>query len=124
MPGVDEAAILSTCNRTEIMTVTGLESESRLLEWWRRERQAPEGYIEKFAYTHRDLGSITHSLRVAAGLDSMVVGEPQILGRSEEHTSELQSLMRITYAVFCLNKQHIPVIPYITHYIFHQPQTL
>src|SRR3546814_18420396 len=42
MPGVDEAAILSTCNRTEIMTVTGLEYESRLLEWWRRERPAPE----------------------------------------------------------------------------------
>src|SRR3546814_366983 len=104
MPGVDEAAILSTCNRTEIMTVTGLESESRLLEWWRRERQAPEGYIEKFAYTHRDLGSITHSLRVAAGLDSMVVGEPQIL-RSEEHTSELQSLMRTSYAIFCLKKK-------------------
>lgn len=84
MSGVDEAAILSTCNRTEIMTVTGLESESRLLEWWRRERQAPEGYIEKFAYTHRDLGSITHSLRVAAGLDSMVVGEPQILGQMKD----------------------------------------
>src|SRR3546814_20727741 len=88
MPGVDEAAILSTCNRTEIMTVTGLESESRLLEWWRRERQAPEGYIEKFAYTHRDLGSITHSLRVAAGLDSMVVGEPQILGPMKDTRAE------------------------------------
>src|SRR3546814_17528137 len=84
MPGVDEAAILSTRNRTEVMTVTGRESESRLLEWWRRERQAPEGYIEKFAYTHRDLGSITHSLRVAAGLDSMVVGEPQILGQMKD----------------------------------------
>ncbi|HET8881776.1 MAG TPA: glutamyl-tRNA reductase [Solimonas sp.] len=84
LPGIDEAAILSTCNRTEIMTVAGLESESRLIEWWRRERQAPEGYIEKFAYTHRDLGSITHSLRVAAGLDSMVVGEPQILGQMKD----------------------------------------
>ncbi len=84
LPEVEEAAILSTCNRTEIMTVSGLESESRLLEWWRRERQAPEGYIEKFAYTHRDLGSITHSLRVAAGLDSMIVGEPQILGQMKQ----------------------------------------
>ncbi|NGY04387.1 glutamyl-tRNA reductase [Solimonas terrae] len=84
LPGIDEAAILSTCNRTEIMTVAGLDSEPRLVEWWRRERQAPEGYIEKFAYTHRDLGSITHSLRVAAGLDSMVVGEPQILGQMKD----------------------------------------
>ncbi|WP_028008967.1 glutamyl-tRNA reductase [Solimonas flava] len=84
LPDVNEAAILSTCNRTEIMAVTGLESESLLLEWWRRERQAPEGYIEKFAYAHRDLGSVTHSLRVAAGLDSMIVGEPQILGQMKQ----------------------------------------
>jgi glutamyl-tRNA reductase len=84
LPDVNEAAIISTCNRTEIMAVTSLDSESRLLEWWRRERQAPEGYIEKFAYAHRDLGSVTHSLRVASGLDSMIVGEPQILGQMKQ----------------------------------------
>ena len=81
LPGVDEAAIVSTCNRTEILAVTSLEEEARLIEWWRRERNAPEGSIEKFMYTHRDLGSVMHSLRVASGLDSMVVGEPQILGQ-------------------------------------------
>src|SRR3546814_18378871 len=103
MPGVDEAAILSTRNRTEVMTVTGRESESRLLEWWRRERQAPEGYIEKFAYTHRDLGSITHSLRVAAGLDSMVVGEPQILGQMKDSyalASEIKSIGPVLSRLF------------------------
>ena len=84
LPGVSEAAILSTCNRTEIMTVTSLEEEARLIEWWRRERQAPEGYVEKFLYTHRDLGSVAHSLRVASGLDSMVLGEPQILGQMKQ----------------------------------------
>jgi glutamyl-tRNA reductase len=84
LPGVDEAAIISTCNRTEIMTVASLDEERRILDWWRRERQAPEGYLEKFLYTHRDSGSITHSLRVASGLDSMVVGEPQILGQMKQ----------------------------------------
>ncbi len=84
LPGVEEAAILSTCNRTEIMTVTSLDEESRLIDWWRRERQAPDGYIEKFLYTHRDQGSVTHSLRVASGLDSLVVGEPQILGQMKQ----------------------------------------
>jgi glutamyl-tRNA reductase len=84
LPGVEEAAILSTCNRTEIMTVTSLDEEARLIDWWRRERQAPDGYIEKFLYTHRDLGSVTHSLRVASGLDSLVVGEPQILGQMKQ----------------------------------------
>src|SRR3569623_212970 len=84
LPGVDEAAIISTCNRTEIMTVAALDEERRILDWWRRERQAPEGYLEKFLNTHRDSGSITHSLRVASGLDSMVVGEPQILGQMKQ----------------------------------------
>jgi glutamyl-tRNA reductase len=84
LPGVSEAAILSTCNRTEIMAVTALEEESRLIEWWRRERQAQDGVIERYLYTHRDLGSVTHSLRVAAGLDSMIVGEPQILGQMKQ----------------------------------------
>jgi glutamyl-tRNA reductase len=84
LPGVDEAAILSTCNRTELMLVTALEEESRLIEWWRRERQASEPSLEKFLYTHRDLGSVRHSLRVASGLDSMIVGEPQILGQMKQ----------------------------------------
>jgi len=95
LPGVAEAAILSTCNRTEIMAVAEPEEESRLLEWWRRERQAPAGYVEKFLYSHRDLGSVTHSLRVASGLDSMVLGEPQILGQMKQSfalASEVQSL--------------------------------
>ena len=81
LPGVAESAIVSTCNRTEIMTVAGEADEQRLLEWWRRERQLPEGLLEKYQYTHRDHGSILHSLRVASGLDSMIVGEPQILGQ-------------------------------------------
>jgi glutamyl-tRNA reductase len=95
LPGVAEAAILSTCNRTEIMAVAELAEESRLLEWWRRERQAPEGYVEKYLYSHRDLGSVTHSLRVASGLDSMVLGEPQILGQMKQSfalANEIKSL--------------------------------
>ncbi len=103
LPDVNEAAILSTCNRTEIMAVTTLGAEERLLEWWRRERQAPEGYIEKFAYSHRDLGSVTHSLRVAAGLDSMIVGEPQILGQMKQSfavASEVRSLGPVLSRLF------------------------
>lgn len=84
LPGVCEAAILSTCNRTEIFTVAEPEHESRLAEWWRRERQAEAGVLEKHLYVHRDLSSVLHSLRVASGLDSMVVGEPQILGQMKQ----------------------------------------
>jgi glutamyl-tRNA reductase len=84
LPGVEEAAILSTCNRTEIMAVAAPEDEGRLLEWWRRERQAASGVIEPHLFVLRDQGSVLHSLRVAAGLDSMVLGEPQILGQMKD----------------------------------------
>lgn len=81
LSGVDEAAILSTCNRTEILTVAAPEFAPVLIDWWRRELSAPVGLIEQFVYTHRDQNAVLHSLRVASGLDSMVVGEPQILGQ-------------------------------------------
>jgi len=81
LSGIRESAIVSTCNRTELMAVAGESDEARLLDWWRRERSLPEGLIEKYLYAHRDHGSILHNLRVASGLDSMIVGEPQILGQ-------------------------------------------
>ena len=84
LPGISESAIVSTCNRTEIMTVAGESDEARLLEWWRRERALPDGLLEKYLYTHRDHGSVLHNLRVASGLDSMIVGEPQILGQMKQ----------------------------------------
>ncbi|MBI3171471.1 MAG: glutamyl-tRNA reductase, partial [Hydrocarboniphaga effusa] len=84
LPDVNESAILSTCNRTEIMAMTGDVDERFLLEWWRRERQLSEGQIEQYLYVHRDHGSILHNLRVASGLDSMIVGEPQILGQMKQ----------------------------------------
>ena len=79
--GIDEAAILSTCNRTEILAVSQPDQAQQLIQWWRHELGAPAGLIEKYAYIHRDQAAVLHSLRVASGLDSMVVGEPQILGQ-------------------------------------------
>jgi glutamyl-tRNA reductase len=84
LPGVSEAALVSTCNRTEIMAVAEPTAEPLLVEWWRRERQVESGLIERYLYTHRDLGAVAHSLRVAAGIDSMIVGEPQILGQMKQ----------------------------------------
>lgn len=83
LPGVDEAAILSTCNRTEIMAVTQGGEDALLRQWWQRERGAPQ-LPDDYLYTHRDLGSVQHSLRVASGLDSMIIGEPQILGQMKQ----------------------------------------
>jgi glutamyl-tRNA reductase len=103
LPGIEEAAILSTCNRTEIMAVSALEEEGRLLEWWRRERSAGDLALDKYLYMHRDLGSVAHSLRVASGLDSMVVGEPQILGQMKQSyalASQTQALGPVLSRLF------------------------
>jgi glutamyl-tRNA reductase len=90
LPGVSEGAILSTCNRTEILTVAEPETEGALIEWWRRERQVAPGTIEPHLFVLRDLGSVSHSLRVASGLDSMVLGEPQILGQMKQAFAKAQ----------------------------------
>ncbi|MDB5986833.1 MAG: glutamyl-tRNA reductase [Nevskia sp.] len=95
LPGVEEAAILSTCNRTEIFAVAAPEDNQRLMEWWRRERQAQAAELERYAYTLRDQGSVLHSLRVAAGLDSMVLGEPQILGQMKQAFAQAQAVQSV-----------------------------
>ena len=82
--GVREAAILSTCNRTEIVTVAGADDELRLKDWWRHERKVEMALIEKHSFVHRDQSAVLHALRVASGLDSLVVGEPQILGQMKQ----------------------------------------
>jgi len=84
LTGVREAAILSTCNRTEIVTVAEPEHEGLLKDWWRRERQVEAGLVEQHSFIHRDHSAVLHALRVAAGLDSLVVGEPQILGQMKQ----------------------------------------
>lgn len=84
LAGVGEAAILSTCNRTEIVTVAEPGEEQRLKEWWRRERQVELSLVEQHSFVHRDHSAVLHALRVASGLDSLVVGEPQILGQMKQ----------------------------------------
>src|ERR1700757_2563108 len=66
LPGVEEGAILASCTRTEIMAVAGRQNESLVVEWWRRERQAPAGLIEPHLFVLRDQNSVLHSLRVAS----------------------------------------------------------
>jgi glutamyl-tRNA reductase len=92
LSGVEEAAILSTCNRTEILAIADPDFAPDLVEWWRRELNAPAGLIEQFVYTHRDQGAVLHSLRVASGLDSMIVGEPQILGQMKDSFSRANDM--------------------------------
>lgn len=82
LPTVNEAAILSTCNRTEIYCDT---AEPELLAHWLAEEHClPQESLSPFFYLHEGEQGIKHTLRVASGLDSMMLGEPQILGQMKK----------------------------------------
>jgi len=78
LPDVAEAALLSTCNRTELYAVA--EDGDVLSSWLATHAEGLEGYL----YRHRDADAVRHLFRVATGLDSMVLGEPQILGQVKD----------------------------------------
>lgn len=79
---VREAAILSTCNRTELYCALG--DPQAALEWLAGYHGLPPQDLKPFVYTHPQSEAVRHTFRVASGLDSMVVGEPQILGQMKE----------------------------------------
>lgn len=78
---VIEAVILSTCNRTEIYCHLNSNSDNGIDTWLHQFHQQPLGTLDKFTYHYEGDEAIRHLLRVACGLDSMVLGEPQILGQ-------------------------------------------
>jgi glutamyl-tRNA reductase len=80
-----EATILSTCNRVEIYGLTtDLDRACRLARRFLHEHHQLTGSIEAHLYEHRDRACIEHLLSVASGLDSMVLGETEILGQVKE----------------------------------------
>ena len=90
-PGIREALILSTCNRVELLTVTestdGLEDGTQpatALNFLHEYLNIPTAAVTPHLYTLREREAIRHLFRVASSLDSMVVGEPQILGQVKE----------------------------------------
>jgi len=86
-PGIREALILSTCNRVELLTVTetpnGAEPTTAL-NFLHQYLNIPTAAVTPHLYTLREREAIRHLFRVASSLDSMVVGEPQILGQVKE----------------------------------------
>ena len=82
VPGVSEALILSTCNRVEFLTVA--EPGADLAGFLHRHLGLNEAELRPHLYEYRDREAVRHLFRVAASLDSMVVGEPQILGQVKE----------------------------------------
>lgn len=86
---LDNVAILSTCNRSEIYCY-GLDESTRLLDWLSQFHRINADELRPFHYAHAGDAAINHMMQVACGLNSLVLGEPQILGQ-----------MKSAYAVAC-----------------------
>ncbi|MEQ9462080.1 MAG: glutamyl-tRNA reductase [Haliea sp.] len=84
--GLDEVVILSTCNRTELYAMVPdnsqlAEKSARLIEWMANYHHLSSDELRRAAYCHEAGAALQHMVKVASGLDSMVLGEPQILGQ-------------------------------------------
>jgi glutamyl-tRNA reductase len=90
-PGVEEAMILSTCNRTELYcsVAEGFEGAPGL--WLSRQHRMTPQRLDEFLYRHDEHEAVRHMFRVATGLDSMVLGEPQILGQVKDAYQQARS---------------------------------
>jgi glutamyl-tRNA reductase len=84
LPGVNEAAVLSTCNRTEIYAQIELGADGQLRQWLSERHHVPVDVLQTYFYQHDADAAVKHLFRVAAGLDSQILGEPQILGQVKQ----------------------------------------
>jgi glutamyl-tRNA reductase len=84
LPGVEEVLILGTCNRTEVYCLSSQGGKETLLDWIHRSNGLPPGQLDQHFYSYEGEASARHLIRVASGLDSLVLGETQILGQLKE----------------------------------------
>ena len=111
---LQELAVLSTCNRTEFYCVSNTpeRASDQLIDWLGDHRQIEQSELQKASYVHQGSDALQHIMKVAAGLDSMVLGEPQILGQmkqaysySQEASTVGEHLNRIFQRTFLVAKQ-------------------
>ncbi|MBO1365358.1 glutamyl-tRNA reductase [Vibrio cholerae] len=85
---VKGGVILSTCNRTEIYCDVRAASKNKVIEWLSQFHQVSLDELKPSLYVHEEQAAIRHLMRVACGLDSLVLGEPQILGQVKQAYAE------------------------------------
>ncbi len=113
-PSIDEVLVYSTCNRVEILLVTGnspvaVEVTKRLIA---SIHQVPLEQFEKALYQRKNDDAVRHIFRVASSLDSMIIGEPQILGQiksayqtAREQKASALILNRLLHRAFFVAKK-------------------
>ena len=109
---VNEAAIVSTCNRTEIYCGMDTQNIQAVVEWMHRYFEQQDQGFEPYLFHHSDRDAVRHLMRVCSGLDSMVLGEPQILGQikrayrdADEHGTLGNELSPLFQTAFSVAKQ-------------------
>lgn len=110
-PMVQSGVVLSTCNRTELYLSVEqqVDLQERLVRWLCDYHKLNEDDVRNSLYWHQDNAAVSHLMRVASGLDSLVLGEPQILGqvkkafadsqRGHALSSELERMFQKTFSV-------------------------
>ncbi|QPR26895.1 glutamyl-tRNA reductase [Edwardsiella hoshinae] len=91
-PSVQAGVVLSTCNRTELYLSVEQRADLRqqIVDWLCSYHQLSPEEVSDSLYWHQDNEAVSHLMRVASGLDSLVLGEPQILGQVKKAFSESQ----------------------------------
>ena len=104
---VREAVVLSTCNRVEVYGVAEAAGTARTAVFGAlcRQRGIAPASVEALLYTHEDEDAIRHAFRVASSLDSMMIGEPQILGQVKDAFALAQSCETVGPALHTLFTQ-------------------
>jgi len=100
----EEAVLLSTCNRSELYC--DASDIDALQDWFFDQTAVPRKALESAIYIYRDEEAVAHIMKVACGLDSMILGEPQILGQMKEAFSESCSANAVS-ATFHQLFQHV-----------------
>ena len=83
-PAVNEGVILSTCNRTELYCGVDEADIDGIVDWLGQYHHVEQKDLRPYIYSYPDQEAVRHMLRVASGLDSMILGEPQILGQMKD----------------------------------------
>ncbi|MBQ4864532.1 glutamyl-tRNA reductase [Pseudoalteromonas sp. MMG013] len=107
-----ESVIVSTCNRTELYCSLESENSQALLSWLASFHNINEAQLSDNIYIHHNNDAINHLMRVACGLDSLVLGEPQILGQikqayntAKHHNGIRPTFERLFQKTFSVAKQ-------------------
>jgi glutamyl-tRNA reductase len=91
VPGVDGCSILSTCNRTELYVSTEQAITRSMMEWLHEWHDLAPGQYREHVYQLEHAACSYHLIKVISGMDSMIIGEPQVAGQAKQAWQQAQS---------------------------------